>query len=151
MRRLADGRRLLLLKEEIERAVRPPGPDAVRRHAEYFAYFRRLLAQRGMQVCVILMPNRYSLYGPLLDGTAAVPRVPYLDCLEAELAGRGIQVINGLSVLRPYAAADLRSPDMSFYREDHHWSPAGVERIARAAAENLRRNYARKGMPAHAF
>ena len=136
-RSLPGGRRLLLLREEIDRAIQPPGDATVRRHADYYAYFRQRLQQRGLAAWVILVPNRYSLYGPLTDGPAAVPGPAYLDRLEAALASRGVNVVNGLRVLGPHAAADLATGRMSFYREDHHWSPLGVERIAAATAGAL--------------
>lgn len=131
-RELPGGRRILFLEEEVVRVLRPPGDDVVRRHGEYYEAYARHLAARGAGLYVILLPNRYTLYGPLVDGASAAPADPYLDRLERELERRGVAVMNGLPVLRPLAAGDVASGRLSFYREDHHWSPLGVERIARA-------------------
>lgn len=138
VRHLPDGRRLLLLQQEVDRVLHPPDPADIRRHGDYFASLSSGLARRGLRSYVVLVPNRYSVYGPLIDGAAADPRPHYLDRLEADLRSRGIRVVNALPLLRSTAVQDLASGDLSYYREDHHWTPLGVERIARVAAARIR-------------
>lgn len=137
-RRLPGGERILFLDEEVRRATSPPGPETVARHGDYFGYYRDQLQRRGCDLYVVLLPNKYTLYTPFLEQKSDVGPDPYLNRLEAELRGRGISVMNGLSVLQPYVAADLASGKLSFYREDHHWSPLGVRRISAALAEQVR-------------
>jgi hypothetical protein len=74
----------------------------------------------------------------LVDPGAPFAGPAYLDRLEAELRRRGIDVLNGLPVLRPFAAQDLSRAQLSYYREDHHWTPLGVQRIAAALIPALR-------------
>ena len=146
-RTLPGGERMLFLEEEVARVLRPPGVDAVRRLGDYYAECARHLAAQGRGLYVVLVPNRYTLYGPPLDGSRAAPADPYLDRVERELSRRGVAVLNGLAVLRPDAAGDLASGHLAFYREDHHWSPVGVGRIARAFARLLDRDVARGARP----
>jgi len=138
-RTLPGGERMLFLEEEVARVLRPPGDDAVTRLGDYYAECARHLAAQDRGLFVVLVPNRYTLYGPALDGTRAAPADPYIDRVDRELRRRGVAALNGLAVLRPDAAGDLASGRLSFYREDHHWSPLGVERIARAFTRLLGR------------
>jgi hypothetical protein len=137
-RTLPDGRRLLLLDEETAQVLHPPGPAIVNQRADYFEYYKQSLTLRGCDMFVILLPNKYTLYGPALDRERDWSPLPYIDRLEDELVRRGIPVLNGLTVLRPFVAADLASGQLSFYREDHHWSPLGVRRISAAAARSFK-------------
>jgi SGNH hydrolase-like domain, acetyltransferase AlgX len=136
-RKLPGGQRILFLEEEVKRATSPPGEETIMRHGDYFGYYKSLLKQRGCDMYVVLLPNKYTLYAPLLGQPDDGNRQPYLNRLETELRFRDISVINGLSVLQPYAAADLASGQLSFHREDHHWTPLGVRRIAAALAKEL--------------
>jgi hypothetical protein len=93
---------------------------------------------------VLLLPTRFTLYGPWLvqeeEQRAEVLRaVQDFYRLDAELNQRGIRTINGLDIFRRTAAEDLGSRELPFYREDNHWSPVGVNRIARVLADSLRR------------
>lgn len=136
-RTLPDGTRFLLLDDEIMTTFTPPTPARVNAAADYFEYYKKRLAERGCNIFVILVPNKYTLYGPQLDRDRTWLPDPYVDRLEKEMVRRDIPVLNGLSVLKPYAAADLASGQLSFYREDHHWSALGVRRISAAAARAL--------------
>ncbi len=137
-RRLPGGQRILFLREEVTRVTSPPAQETVARHGDYFSYYRDVLKQRGCDLYVVLVPNKYTLYGPLLEWRSGPGPEPYLNRLETELHRRNISVVNGLTVLKPYAGADLASGELSFYREDHHWSPLGVRRISAALAEEVR-------------
>ncbi len=135
--RTPRGDRLLFLKEEVARVKDPPTDALIARQVAYFRDFQRRLAEKGMRPYVLLIPNKYTLYGRLVDADA--PRGPrYLDRLEAALKQAGVPVLNGLTVLEPYAAGDLDTGNTSMYREDHHWSPKGVRILAAALAGRIR-------------
>ncbi len=135
--RTPRGDRLLCLKQEVERAQDPPSDAFVARQVAYFTEFQRRLAERGLRSYVMLIPNKYTLYGHLVD--PAAPGGPrYLDRLARALETRGIPVVNGLRVLEPYAAGDLATGDTCLYREDHHWTAKGVRILAAALAGRLR-------------
>lgn len=139
VRRSAEYGRMLFLNREVRIVTQPPDEADLRRHVEYYRRFQQRLRERGLEMFVVLLPNKFSLYGPLFDGERARHRPPYLDELESRLAARGIAVLNGLTVLRPFVREDLRSGLASYYREEHHWTPLGVSRIATALGDLMRR------------
>lgn len=129
--RSIGGQRMLFLASEVERSLHPPGPERVARNADFFLAYQRWLAQRGHRLFVVLLPNRYTLYGPVADGPRAAS--PYLGHFAQALAQRGVPVLNMLPVFQAHTSAELASGGpLSFYREDHHWSPSGVRLTAQA-------------------
>jgi hypothetical protein len=135
-KQLPDGKRILFLKDEVELTLHPPDDAYISRRAAYFDFYSRELAKRGLQVYVILIPNRYTLYGPLVDNYRPTgPR--YLDKLEAALRDKKVPVMNTLPLLESRAAEDVVTGNLPYYREDHHWSAEGVRRIAAAFIEKL--------------
>jgi SGNH hydrolase-like domain, acetyltransferase AlgX len=87
-------------------------------------HFRDQLAARGIRLTIMPAPNKESVYPEKLTRFASPPaRVishetrAFLSQCETE----GVEVV------------DL----FTLYREDSHWSPAGMERAARAVADRL--------------
>jgi hypothetical protein len=140
VKQLPDRKRILFLKEEVERATLPIPDEFVRHQADYFDYYARRLAERHLKSYVILIPNKYTLYGRFLGGE--LPRRRYIDRLEQALKDRRVDVLNGLAVLDTHAAAEVASGQTSFYLDDHHWSAQGVRLISEAFAEKLKRDHA---------
>jgi hypothetical protein len=140
-RSLPDGRRFLIERRYIDRHLNPPDQRTTVTTARYLAGFAEQVRQRGMDFWVLLVPEALSLYGPWLltaEESRGANRPAYLDRLGHVLASQGLQVINGLAVLRPWAAEDIATGDLAYYREDHHWTPLGVSRIAAAIAGALK-------------
>ena len=135
VRKAPNGQRLLFLADEVRRTLHPPGEKQIQARAEYFTLYRDLLAKRQLDTYVILIPNKYTLYGPILDGIAPSP---YLARLQQALDAKGVRTINMLPQLQKLAADEVATGDYSFYREDHHWSPKGVRITAAALAARLR-------------
>lgn len=136
-RSLGDGRRLLMLKDEVNRVLHAPSENQTRQHADYFAYFRKRLAERGLDMYVVLVPNKYTLYGSVIDNIGIEPGKAYLDRLEIELLRRNVKTVNGLTALRTGVAGEIASGDLSLYREDHHWNPKGAARLASVLASRF--------------
>jgi hypothetical protein len=138
---LPDGRSMLFRASETYPARIPQTPEEIRTTSEYIEAWTQEIHRRGMQTHVLLLPTRFTLYGPWLvhpEKRAGVLRaVDDFYGLEAELKKRGIRTINGLEILRQTAVTDLASLELPVYREDNHWSPEGVNRIARALADSL--------------
>ena len=138
---LPDGRPMLFRDSETYPARIPQTPEQIRATSEYIETWTRELRARGLQAHVLLLPTRFTLYGPWLVRGEAQPGVLravndfYL--LEAELNRQGIRTINGLEIFRQTAAQDLAARELPFYREDNHWTPEGVDRIARVLADSL--------------
>ncbi|HEX9703750.1 MAG TPA: hypothetical protein VGA20_00700 [Gemmatimonadales bacterium] len=143
--RLANGREVLFLADE--RAIYHDGRrlDGAER---YFTWLANRLALQGQRLLVVLAPQKYTVYAPLLahpdSGPAASPAS--LVALEARLSGRGIAVVNLTVPLRAAAAAALGRDSLIYWRDDTHWNATGNEVSARAvAAELVRRRDAGAG------
>jgi hypothetical protein len=141
---LPDGHSMLFRDSETYPARVTQTPQQILATSEYIEAWTRELSARGIQAHVLLLPTRFTLYGPWLvqeeEKRAEVLRaVQDFYRLHAELNQRGIRTINGLDIFRRTAVEDLGSRELPFYREDNHWSPEGVNRIARVLADSLRR------------
>lgn len=134
---LADGSRLLVRKGDLERGQTDFDASVVAARSEYIAWWNSRIAERGARMLVVLVPDKMSVYGPSLG--LAMPADPLLDRIQRDLESRGIPVVNGLTLLRATAEADLASGRLAYLREDQHWNATGVERIASATAELVRR------------
>jgi hypothetical protein len=133
---LPNGKPLFVRKGDLKRLQTERDETTVRERARYIGWWRDKLAERHIQMIVLLVPEKMSVYGPALG--LALPRVPYLNRLERELTQRGIHVVNGLPVLRAKATADLASGHLSYFREDQHWTPLGAAHLARATAQAIK-------------
>ncbi|HYF40243.1 MAG TPA: hypothetical protein VD930_11175 [Gemmatimonadales bacterium] len=138
---LPDRRPILFRDYETHPARVPQSGDQILATADNILAWTRALQGRGMEVYVLLLPTRFTVYGPwLVDGEArarVIRAAESFNQLAAELEGRGIRTINGLGVFQETAHEDLLSGDLPFYREDNHWNSRGVERIARLLADSV--------------
>jgi hypothetical protein len=138
---LPDGRRMLLRNDEVRRFRQPPDDATVARNADALLELRRHLDQRGIDLWVGLIPDKVNVYAPLLRGEVPLEHgggPDYLERLEAALEARGVNAVNTLAALTPHAAADVRTGQLAFFREDAHWTPQGVGRCAAAIADAMR-------------
>jgi len=111
----------------------------------YLQWLQQQFAQRGIDLWILMVPEAASVYGPEIFKSDAAQlqaqgRTPLYDRMEKALAEKNIPAINGLRVLRPFVADDIAKGKLSYYREDHHWTAQGVDRIATAMAEAMRRS-----------
>lgn len=138
---MPDGRAMLFRASETFPAREAPERDEIRGMADYIEIWIRELEKRGIQAIVLLLPTRFTLYGPwlVLDETRgdALRAVTDVYLIETELKKKRIRTVNGLHIFRETTSKDLASGEMPFYREDNHWTPIGVERIARVLADSL--------------
>ena len=139
--RLPDGSPLLFREFELGIARRARSNANVDATADYFAWWRDALARRGIESRVLLVPTRYTLYGPWLDQgrqrAAAARAAEELGAVERALSARGVRSINALPVLGPRVESEVRSGVLSFYREDNHWNAWGVQQVAHTVAAAL--------------
>ncbi len=138
---LPDGRLILFRGSETFPARKPQTEAEIRGTAEFIHQWVRELEARGLQTHVLLLPTRFTVYGPWLEWgklrAGVLQAVQDLHSLEAELRRRNVGTINGLRVFQGTAAGDVRTGELPFYREDNHWTPEGVDRIARVLADSL--------------
>jgi hypothetical protein len=145
--RLRDGgtrgqggpRELLFLAEEraLARAGRPEAPVV-----RYAAWLAARLALQQRELLVVIVPQKYTVYAPLLDeGAGAAPAEGagerYVDRVEARLRERGIAVVNVTGPLEAAARQALPRSAPVYWRDDTHWNAAGVLAAAQAVAPVL--------------
>ena len=138
---LPDGQPMLFRDSETFPARKPQDEATIAKTAEYIVEWVRELQTRGLETQVLLLPTRFTLYGPWLEQGELRPGVfraaQDLRDLEAQLGEKGIRTINGLRVFQSTVVDDLRTGHLPYYREDNHWNPDGVRRIARVLADSL--------------
>jgi hypothetical protein len=141
IRYLPGGQQFLFEPRYLDRYLNPPDDRAATDSAEYLAWLGDQFAERNMDFWVLLVPESISVYAPwlLLESERPVKwQAHYLDRLEAELQKRKLKTCNTLPHLSRYAAEDIRTGELSYYREDHHWNPKGVRMVSEAMAQALR-------------
>jgi SGNH hydrolase-like domain, acetyltransferase AlgX len=136
---LPNGEKLLFRDYEYELATLDRGPAAVAQSMTGFRWFKSELDKRHLRLVVLLLPNRYTIYAPLLGGNDG-PWAHYLDHLDVALQKEGIETVNGLDIYRASARQEVNSGQLSFYREDTHWNARGVELIAKPLADAINHN-----------
>ncbi len=134
---LPDGDKMLFRDYEYGLAEQNRGPAEVAQSMSGFLWLKSELDKRNIRLIVLLMPNRYSIYAPVLTGKDD-PWAHYLDLFDEALHKAGIESVNGLEVYRSAARQEVNSGHLSFYREDPHWNPHGVELIAKPLAEVIK-------------
>jgi hypothetical protein len=135
---LPDGTRMLNRAADINRVLHPPDDATVAARARFIAEWAHGLSRLGMTTVVVLVPEKMSVYGRELG--LRLPDDPYLNRLERELKRHELRVVNLLPMLRAGAARDLATGHLAFFREDHHWSPDGVRRMAGFTAAAVRQS-----------
>jgi hypothetical protein len=138
---LPDGRPMLFRRYEVQPA-QIGRTDQDRGHlADYAEWWRDQLAQRGIKSWVLLMPSRYTVYGPWLESGEAREGIlrmeGYINRLNQQLRSRGIQTLNALPVYRASVEEQLETGELLSYLEDNHWKARGVELIAGVLADSL--------------
>jgi hypothetical protein len=101
---------------------------------DYLTWYARKLRQHDLQLMVVLVPNKYTVYGPL---TAGGPREPEGAALLRGVADRlrsgGLSVVDLTPLFTAQAAARLPRKEYLYWRDDTHWNAAGI----RLAAETV--------------
>src|SRR5712692_3099601 len=130
VRRLGNGTEMLFFSGERE------GGDASRPvDATYWVWLERELRSDGFQLIVLLVPDKSTVYEPLLLGREAKnrPGSDYLDRLQRSLSSAGLPVVNLKNVFQAQAARELPSNSYLYWLDDTHWNGRGM----RIAAEEI--------------
>lgn len=127
--RLSAGSRMLFVPSEVANFTRARVMDL-----SGVLTLQSALRARGVELRVVLVPEKYTVYAPLLARPPAEPAALYLDALEQRLHAADVPVVNLLPVFRRTAAADLVAGRSLYLADDTHWNAAGV----RLAAETIR-------------
>ena len=104
---------------------------------------QRQLARRGIDLLIVPIPSRMSVYPEALAEVEVGPDfhgfAPGLDRFHARLRARGVEVLDLLPRLaaeRGSLAAD--TDEQVFLRVNGHWSPKGASLASQALAEYVR-------------
>ncbi|PYM92494.1 MAG: hypothetical protein DME04_14905 [Candidatus Rokuibacteriota bacterium] len=132
---LRDGHWMLFFDEEMETYT----PER-RVSAEYWIWLRRQLAEVDLELLVVLVPNKYTVYHDLLrdEPPQAVEPGESLTRLTAQLRDAGVPVVNVTSVLRAGAASAVAEGIHLYFQDDTHWNAHGIDVAARAVARAWR-------------
>ena len=134
--RLRNGEPIVFLPAEFKSPADPHA--AAQRWAAYFAWFADELKKEGLDLTVLLVPNRPTVYGPLLAEPRDVSAArETLSQLAAALERAGVRRVS----LEPRFAADaavfLDRNQYLYLLDDTHWNGNGT---ALAADEILIHN-----------
>ena len=124
---LRTGERLLVMPQEIASFTATRSIDV-----SGILLLQSALSARGIALRVVLTPEKYTVYAPLLADAPTDPPQLYLDRVEAALRAAHVPVVNLLPALRRAAADALDHGAPPYLLDDTHWSPAGG-RVAAAA------------------
>ena len=144
VRRLPNQEVLLLDPEKVQNFSTRTDEEITTRTADYMGWMRDQLAARGIDYWVVLLPDKESVYAaqimnrPNAENGSESTYLNYLNQLEGELARRNVKTVNALTILRRTASEDWTTGNLSYFREDHHWNPRGVVRVAIAVTNALR-------------
>jgi hypothetical protein len=112
---------------------------AADRWAAYFAWYAGQLRKDGFDFIILPVPNRSTIYAPLLERPRDVSASrAALEEFASRLKSRGVSVV---SLLGPYdreATARLSSHQYIYFLDDTHWNGAGTAIAARALLERIR-------------
>jgi len=128
---LINGRHMLFYVDDRNFALNPESPQIT---VESVAHLRDELRRRGLRLAVMLVPNGYTVYWPLLRERRGDDRGGrYFTELSEGLASRAIPAFNCLPRLRAAAGRELAGNRLVYWPDDAHWNPEGVS----VAAEGL--------------
>jgi hypothetical protein len=136
---LRNGDWMLFYPDELQ-ADKETTPPAT----AYWTALREELRAHGLELLVLLVPDKYTVYHELLRTPLAPAARPgeRMDRLEHALADAGVPVVN---LRRSFSTAARRlfaRGEYVYWRDDTHWNPRGIriaaEEIARVAGGDAR-------------
>jgi hypothetical protein len=130
--RLSNGRQILFGQTEITNYEldRPTDPA-------YFAALKTYLEKQGVELLVLLVPDKYVVYHDLIMPPSPLPeREPFLDLVEERLVAADVQVVNLTPHFRAEAKTLLARDEYIYWIDDTHWNAEGIREAAQSIAES---------------
>jgi hypothetical protein len=129
---LRNGESMLFLESEVDNFYEPKYDSPV-----YLSQISALVHCSGNELLVLLVPDKYGVYYPLLRDEQRSPpgEESHLNLLEDDLHHLGIPVLNLMAPLRSQAAEGLQRGEYNYRLDDTHWNRLGIQT---AATEVLR-------------
>jgi hypothetical protein len=121
---LRNGDSMLFLDFDVQTFYRPLHDSGT-----YLSEISALVHATGNELLVLLVPEKYNVYYPLLSekGESPPEGESRLDHLEMDLHRSGIPVLNLTSPLRSQAAEGLQRREYNYWIDDTHWNRLGIE------------------------
>jgi hypothetical protein len=131
---LVNGRQMLFLISELDTA-KGGSPIDVR----YLQALRERLRAEGNEFLVILVPDKYAVYQPLISGRPPGDSAVYLNHTEYALRRAGVPVVNLTGPLRQQASELIERGEYNYWVDDSHWNTNGIRRAANVIAPEAQR------------
>jgi hypothetical protein len=129
---LFNGQTMLFYGPDID-VVRDPNRQI---SPDYLVWLKSELAKLNLQLAVLLVPTKYSVYGPFVkDRSAVQPSSLPLERLADSLKARGVFVVDITDALRKQATRDLSRNQYVYFIDDTHWNERGISVAAQALVE----------------
>jgi len=130
--KLRNGREILFAPAELKNydLERPTDP-------EFFVHLKTQLRKNGIELLVLLVPDKYVVYHDLL--LSDLPRTEgrrFLDVLEQRLAAADVPVLNLTPSFREQAEERLARDEYLYWLDDTHWNAEGIREAAKAIAKS---------------
>jgi hypothetical protein len=94
----------------------------------YLKTFADRMAQRNLETVVLLVPNKFTVYSPLLKAVPAQPGGELLMAgIQRELRRANLPVVNVVSIYQSDAEKELAQKSYLYWRDDTHWNANGIE------------------------
>jgi hypothetical protein len=134
--KLTNGETMYFYEPDVH-PVRSP----VQKWADFVRWMASVLRERNLDLLVVLVPNKYTVYAPLVAGqmSAGESQSRYIDSLANELESQHIVTVNLREALQTAAAERLKNNSYLFWLDDTHWNPNGMDVAAQEICEGLRR------------
>jgi hypothetical protein len=135
--RLRNGETIVFLPAEFESPSDPR--KAAKRWAAYFAWYSAELVKDGLDLVVLLVPNRSTIYAPLLAPPREVSasRATLEDFLEA-LENAGVHTVALRSRYLREARILLDQKRYLYFLDDTHWNGYGTAEAADEIFKDLK-------------
>lgn len=128
-RRLRNAETMAFFPQDLEKFYQSRAEE---RAVEYLAWLAAELQIDNLDLLVVLVPHKYTVYHPLLQEPDP-PRpeaIPYLYRVETGLLAAGVPAVNVSDPLIKQAASDLERGEYVYWRDDGHWNPRGIALVA---------------------
>jgi SGNH hydrolase-like domain, acetyltransferase AlgX len=104
----------------------------------YLASFSARMAERDFSTIVLLVPNKYTVYEPLLVDQSPSHSENVLERIEGELRRTGTPVVNVTTSFQTAAAQELARGRYLYWRDDTHWNSLGINIAATQLVEQFK-------------
>jgi hypothetical protein len=119
-----NGEDVLVFEQDVRKLVSKNDPVAVKKTVAVFEELNTSVQARGMELVVLVSPDKYDVYYPFLDPRAQVDAPQFFEYYLAIP-----KVYKDVPAFDVLTRAVMEQPDVYYY-DDSHWSPVGAELVA---------------------